>query len=81
MVFRNNQELRVLADLYGSDFIKWYTLENSAEVSMSWYVPGAELKCMTEELNSKHNKSQLKELGRFWSGIRPHDLDEGPDHD
>jgi hypothetical protein len=71
MVFRNNQELRALRDLYGSDFIEWVTFENAAEASMSWYLPGDELECMRKEFFSDYNRNQLKKLKQFWEQTSP----------
>ncbi len=67
MVFRNNQELRALKDLYDPDVIKLITFENAAKASMSWYLPGVELECMRKELRSKYNENQLRDLRLFWS--------------
>lgn len=67
MVFRNNQDLRALQELYEPGFIASVTLENATKASMSWYLPGWELECMRKELGTAYNTKELKKLKKVWN--------------
>ncbi len=69
MVFRNEQELGGLIDLYKEKGLQLnrVTFENKARSSFSWYLPDRDLKCMLEQLDADHNRSQMSRLHALWT--------------
>lgn len=67
MLFRNNQELRLLQSLYPDDFLHTVAFENSASISLNWYLPQHEMGCLRDELKKVHIEDAVNQLVRFWS--------------
>jgi hypothetical protein len=66
MIFRNNQELRTAQLIYGESFFRTFKFENTAQASLSWYLPKVELEDMRNDLDSAANKAEFLCLTDFW---------------
>lgn len=64
MVFRNEQEFRMLQGIYGDDRVQTVAFENAAETSMSWYIPKEQLRAMHADNKTRLNAGieRLKEI-------------------
>jgi hypothetical protein len=85
MVFRNEQELRHITNLYEArleatepqpplsqrPFIRTVVFENASKASMSWYLPDHELARLKAELGSAKNDAALDTLIAIWKSPIP----------
>jgi hypothetical protein len=67
MHVRNDQELALIKKLYGQDFVQTIAFENTAQASLSWYVPEREMKCIRGELKSDYNEEAFGRLQEWWT--------------
>ncbi len=72
MAYRNDRQLQVLDGLltllYGKGFFTTVLFENSAQVSMSWYVPSDERQAMDEAVCSDEIQQRIQALKDWWLG-------------
>jgi hypothetical protein len=75
MAYRNDRQLQVLDGLltlvYGKDFFTTVLFENSASVSMSWYVPPEERRAMDGAVRSREIQERITRLKQWWNAPPP----------
>jgi hypothetical protein len=75
MAYRNDRQLQVLDGLltllYGEGFFTTVLFENSARVSMSWYVPPEERQAMDRAVRSPQVQQRIQALRDWWGAAPP----------
>jgi hypothetical protein len=74
MMFRNEQTLDALRDLYKSEGreLSRIAIENASLSSFSWYLPQQHLTCMEKELSENlENRQAFQLLARLWGNLTP----------
>jgi hypothetical protein len=64
-IVRASEELKLVSYLYDNGRFRTFTFENSARVSLSWYITARELRCLANEMATVENSNELESLAKF----------------